>query len=237
MAPLSRNPFPSTTHSAVRVDNSTPMKRMVALGLGYALLPFSGIHQEVAAGALSAALLLWMRAERVLVLPRGRPVSRATREAIAALKTICSGLTDAIILTAPARVVTRAAFATATACYGTRRDLCFSKQVVARIKQCVAFAYGRLPVIDFDELRSIAADVRIFIDASEDKGGALKAIVDAYDVVLGIFPAGPGMDSRGQGQRSPQSHRTDLFSSGFTHTAIAFQTREQAVALEQLMAA
>ena len=66
---LSRNPFPSTTHSAVRVDNSTPMKRMVALGLGYALLPFSGIHQEVAAGALSAALLPWMRAERVLALP------------------------------------------------------------------------------------------------------------------------------------------------------------------------
>lgn len=64
VGPLSRNPFPSTMLCAVRVDNSTPMKRMVASGLGYALLPFSGIHQEVAAGALSAALLPWMRADR-----------------------------------------------------------------------------------------------------------------------------------------------------------------------------
>ena len=104
VAPLSRNPFPSTMLCAVRVDNSTPMKRMVASGLGYALLPFSGIHQEVAAGVLSAALLPWMRAERVLALPRGRPVSRATREAIAALKKICRALIDdGIILTAPAR--------------------------------------------------------------------------------------------------------------------------------------
>ncbi|MEH2673131.1 LysR family transcriptional regulator [Bradyrhizobium elkanii] len=104
VAPLSRNPFPSTMLCAVRVDNSTPMKRMVAAGLGYALLPFSGIHQEVAAGALSAALLPWMRAERVLALPRGRPVSRATREAIAVLKKICRALIDeGIILTVATR--------------------------------------------------------------------------------------------------------------------------------------
>ncbi|MGY3533481.1 LysR family transcriptional regulator [Bradyrhizobium embrapense] len=104
VGPLSRNPFPSTMRCAVRVDNSTPMKRMVASGLGYALLPFSGIHQEVADGVLSAALLPWMRADRVLALPRGRPVSRATREAIATLKKICRTLIDdGIILTAPAR--------------------------------------------------------------------------------------------------------------------------------------
>jgi len=104
VGPLSRNPFPSTMPCAVRVDNSTPMKRMVASGLGYALLPFSGIHQEVAAGALSAALLPWMRADRVLALQRGRPVSRATREAIATLKKICRALIDeGIILTAPVR--------------------------------------------------------------------------------------------------------------------------------------
>jgi LysR family nitrogen assimilation transcriptional regulator len=77
---------------------------MVASGLGYALLPFSGIHQEVAAGVLSAALLPWMRAERVLALPRGRPVSRATREAIAVLKKICRALIDeGIILTVATR--------------------------------------------------------------------------------------------------------------------------------------
>jgi len=45
-----------------------------------------------------------MRADRVLALPRGRPVSRATREAIATLKKICRALIDeGIILTAPAR--------------------------------------------------------------------------------------------------------------------------------------
>ncbi|TWB88902.1 LysR family nitrogen assimilation transcriptional regulator [Bradyrhizobium macuxiense] len=106
VAPLSRNPFPPTMLCAVRVDNSTPMKRMVASGLGYALLPFSGIHQEVTTGALSAALLPWMHADRVLALPRGRPVSRATREAITVLKKICRALIDeGIILTAPSRKV------------------------------------------------------------------------------------------------------------------------------------
>ena len=108
VAPLSRTPFPPTVPSSLRVDNSTPMKRMVASGLGYGLLPFSGIHEEVAAGTLSAALVPWMRAERVLALPRGRPVSRATREAIGVLKKVCSGLIDeGKILTAPARARVR----------------------------------------------------------------------------------------------------------------------------------
>jgi LysR family transcriptional regulator, nitrogen assimilation regulatory protein len=67
---------------------------VVASGLGYGLLPFSGIHEEVAAGKLSAALLPWFRAERVLALPRRHPVSRAAREAIAALKAICRTLIE-----------------------------------------------------------------------------------------------------------------------------------------------
>jgi LysR family nitrogen assimilation transcriptional regulator len=77
---------------------------MVAAGLGYGLLPFSGIHQEVTAGTLSAALLPWIRADRVLALPRGRPVSRATREAVATLKEVCGSLIHGgKILTAQAR--------------------------------------------------------------------------------------------------------------------------------------
>jgi LysR family transcriptional regulator, nitrogen assimilation regulatory protein len=104
VAPLSRSAFPPTVPSSLRVDNSTPMKRMVAAGLGYGLLPFSGIHEEVAAKTLSAALVPWIRAERVLALPRGRPVSRATRETLAALKQVCGALIDGgKILTAPAR--------------------------------------------------------------------------------------------------------------------------------------
>ncbi len=103
--PLSRNPFPEGVPSSLRVDGATPMKRIAASGLGYGLLPFSGIHQEVAAGTLSAALVPWLRADRVVALPRGRPVSRATREVIAALKEICRDLIQkGMILTAPGRL-------------------------------------------------------------------------------------------------------------------------------------
>jgi LysR family nitrogen assimilation transcriptional regulator len=90
--PLSRSPFPRATPAAFRVESMTPLKQMVMDGLGYGLLPFSGIHQEVAQGTLSAALVPWLRADRVLALPRGRPVSRATRETVTALKAICRSL-------------------------------------------------------------------------------------------------------------------------------------------------
>jgi LysR family nitrogen assimilation transcriptional regulator len=102
--PLSRNPFPPGIPSSLSVDGVTPMKRIVAAGLGYGLLPFSGFHQEIAAGILSAALVPWMRADRVMALPRARPVSRATREVVAALKEVCRELIrEGIILTAPGR--------------------------------------------------------------------------------------------------------------------------------------
>ena len=90
--PLSRTLFPPEIPSRLRVDSSTSMKRMVASGLGYALLPYSGIYQEVEAGQLSAAILPWIGAERVLALPRGRPISRATRETVTLLKEICADL-------------------------------------------------------------------------------------------------------------------------------------------------
>lgn len=90
------------------MESSAPLKQMVAAGLGYGLLPFSGIYQEVAAGTLSAALLPWIRADRVLALPRGRPASRATKEAVTALKEVCASLIrEGKILTAPSRVRAR----------------------------------------------------------------------------------------------------------------------------------
>jgi LysR family nitrogen assimilation transcriptional regulator len=94
IVPLSRNPFPPTVPFSLRVDSAVPMKRIVASGLGYGLLPFSGIHEEIEAGKLSAALLPWMRADRVLALPRGRPVSRATREVFTGLMQVCQNLVD-----------------------------------------------------------------------------------------------------------------------------------------------
>jgi LysR family transcriptional regulator, nitrogen assimilation regulatory protein len=104
IVPLARNPFPANVPFALRVDSSTTMKKIVAAGLGYGVLPFSGFAGEVAAGTLAAALLPWMRAERVLALPRGRPVSRATREVIGALKEVCASLVrEGKILTIPVR--------------------------------------------------------------------------------------------------------------------------------------
>ena len=48
-------------------------------------------------------------------------------------------------------------------------------------------------MLDFNELRELAADVRIFVDVAEDKAEALRAVIAAYDVVLAIFPSGDGM--------------------------------------------
>lgn len=90
--PLGRTPFPLDMPSSLRVESMTPLKQMVAAGLGYGLLPFTGIHQEIAAGSLSASRLPWLQAERVIALPRARPVSRATRETVAILKEICRHL-------------------------------------------------------------------------------------------------------------------------------------------------
>jgi len=93
-------------------------------------------------------------------------------------------------------------------------------------------------VIDFDELRNLAADVRIFIEASADKGSALKAVVMAYDVVLGIFPSTTGMELHviKGGEVLNQIAHTQT-TADYTHTAIAFQNRAQAVALQQALAA
>jgi LysR family transcriptional regulator, nitrogen assimilation regulatory protein len=105
--PLSRTAFPPEIPSRLRVDSATSMKRMVASGLGYGLLPYSGIYHEVEAGQLSAVPLSWIQADRVLALPRGRPISRATRETVTLLKEICRDLIrDGIIRTAQ-RAATR----------------------------------------------------------------------------------------------------------------------------------
>jgi LysR family nitrogen assimilation transcriptional regulator len=108
VVPLSRNPFPPGVPFSLRVESSAPLKQMVAASLGYGLMPFSGIYQEVAEGTLSAALLPWIRAGRVLALPRGRPASRATKEAVTALKEVCASLIrEGKILTAPSRARAR----------------------------------------------------------------------------------------------------------------------------------
>jgi hypothetical protein len=93
-------------------------------------------------------------------------------------------------------------------------------------------------VIDFDELRDLAADVRIFIEASDDKASALRAVVTAYDVVLGIFPSQSGTDLHVIKGNEILAHiARSQTAADYTHTAIAFQSRDQAIALQQALAA
>ena len=90
-------------------------------------------------------------------------------------------------------------------------------------------------MIDFDRLQELAADVRSFIQGSSDKANALKSIVAAFDVVLGIYPSGTGAELhviKGQDLLSKMTEN----GPDYSHTAIALQNREQAVALQALVA-
>ena len=77
---------------SIQVDSFTPLKQLVRAGLGYGLLPFSGVHQELRDGTLAAAELVGFRAHRVLAIPKGRPTSRATRAVIKALHDVTQRL-------------------------------------------------------------------------------------------------------------------------------------------------
>jgi hypothetical protein len=89
--------------------------------------------------------------------------------------------------------------------------------------------------MDFHELRELAADVRIFNDAAEDKAAALRDVIAAYDVVLAIFPSEDGIGlhvikGRPILDKIAKSH-TRAF---YTHTAIAVPDLRHAEALKQL---
>ena len=90
---------------------------------------------------------------------------------------------------------------------------------------------------NFDELRDLAADVRAFIESSRDPAAALRDVVAAYDVVLGIFPAEDGMGLHVVKGSTVLDRLATLQSKAlYTHTAIAVQNREQAVELQALVA-
>ena len=92
-------------------------------------------------------------------------------------------------------------------------------------------------MLDLDELREIAADVRVFIDLAEDKAAALRDIVAAYDVVLGIYPTG---DEIGlyvvKGRHVLDMIAKSQTSAAYTHTAIAVPDIHHAEILSQLTA-
>ena len=94
-------------------------------------------------------------------------------------------------------------------------------------------------MIDFEELRELADETRRFIQLSEDKARALRVVVLEHDVVLGIFPCAV----EGMGLHVIKGHEVlhgianSNETGNYTHTAIAVHNREQAVALQQVLAA
>jgi hypothetical protein len=94
-------------------------------------------------------------------------------------------------------------------------------------------------MIDFEELRGLADETRNFIRMSEDKARALRIVVIEHDVVLGIFPCAV----EGMGLHVIKGHEildriaNSTESADYTHTAIAVHDREQAVALQHVLAA
>jgi hypothetical protein len=93
-------------------------------------------------------------------------------------------------------------------------------------------------VIDFNELRGLADEVRAYIRMSDDKARALRAVIAGHDVVLGIFPSheeGIGLHViKGDEVLRRLANSNEV--GDYTHTAIAVQNREQAVTLKSLVA-
>ena len=93
-------------------------------------------------------------------------------------------------------------------------------------------------MIDFDELRGLAADVRTLIQMSEDKALALRAVIAGHDVVLGIYPSpeeGIGLHVI-KGDALLRQIANSNEAGDYTHTAIAVHSLEQAVTLKALVA-
>ena len=93
-------------------------------------------------------------------------------------------------------------------------------------------------MIDFDELRGLADDVRTFIQMSEDKALALRAVIAGHDVVLGIYPShdqGVGLHViKGDDLLRHIANSNEV--GDYTHTAIAVHNVEQAMTIKALVA-
>jgi hypothetical protein len=90
-------------------------------------------------------------------------------------------------------------------------------------------------VLDFNELRELAADVRVFVDIAEDKAEALRAVITAYDVVLAIFPSGEGMGLHViKGGEILDRIANSRTNTSYSHTAIAVPDLEHAEVLKLL---
>jgi hypothetical protein len=92
-------------------------------------------------------------------------------------------------------------------------------------------------MFEFDELRELAADVRVFINLADDKAAALRNIIDAYDVVIGIFPSGDEMGLYViKGRQIIENFARSKSSATYAHTAIAVPDKVHAELLAELTA-
>ncbi|WFU77389.1 hypothetical protein QA645_22815 [Bradyrhizobium sp. CIAT3101] len=90
-------------------------------------------------------------------------------------------------------------------------------------------------MLNFDELRELAADVRVFVDVAEDKAEALRTVIRAYDVVLAIFPSGDGMGLHViKGKEILDKIAKSRAHATYSHTAIAVPDLEHAEVLKLL---
>lgn len=93
-------------------------------------------------------------------------------------------------------------------------------------------------MIDFDQLRGLADETRAYIQMSEDKAFALRAVIAGHDVVLGIYPSekeGVGLHVI-KGDELLRQIANSNEAGDFTHTAVAVHNLEQAMTLKALVA-
>ena len=93
-------------------------------------------------------------------------------------------------------------------------------------------------MIDFDQLRGLADETRAYIQMSEDKAFALRAVIAGHDVVLGIYPSeeeGVGLHVI-KGDELLRRIANSNEAGNFTHTAVAVHNLEQAMTLKALVA-
>ena len=93
-------------------------------------------------------------------------------------------------------------------------------------------------MIDFDQLRGLADETRAYLQMSEDKAFALRAVIAGHDVVLGIYPSeqeGVGLHVI-KGDELLRRIANSNEAGDFTHTAVAVHTLEQAMTLKALVA-
>ena len=92
-------------------------------------------------------------------------------------------------------------------------------------------------MLDFEELRELAADVRMFIDLADNKAAALREVIAAYDVVLAIYPSD---DDLGlyviKGSDILDKIAKSQTSTFYSHTAIAVPGLDDARLLKHLTA-